>query len=302
MPEAVNINNVSKTFGEHLAVDRLDLNVPAGKIFGFIGPNGSGKTTTIRMILRIIQPDTGNIEVLGRTNGESADDRIGYLPEERGLYRKMKARDLLHFFASLKKARDINKNINLWLERLELLEWADKPIETFSKGMAQKIQFIAAVIANPELVILDEPFSGLDPLNAESLRREVLRLRNEGVTVIFSTHDMAAAESICDSIFMIYKGRKVLDGSIQEIKQQHATNLAYIQTDSTYEQITSLPHVKNADLSDGQWRIELDQKASPQDFLQQAATRIEIQKFVRGGTSLQEIFLAKAGFESNQHA
>src|SRR5438093_6217415 len=211
---AVIIDQVSKWFGTHPAVQELSLEVPAGSIYGFIGPNGSGKTTTLRMIMRILYPDRGEIHVLGTplyssANGTALLDRVAYLPEERGLYKQMKVRDVLRFYAELKGYRDNRKAVTSWLERLGLADWADKKVEALSKGMSQKVQFIAAVIARPELVLLDEPFSGLDPVNAEVLREAVLDLHNQGTTVIFSTHDMAMAEKMCDFIFMIYQGRKV---------------------------------------------------------------------------------------------
>ena len=203
MPNAVELRHVTKRFGTHVAVDQLDLDVPEGTVYGFIGPNGSGKTTTLRMILRILYPDEGQISVLGREYGTGADDRVGYLPEERGLYKKMKVRDILTFYAQLKGLRDCRRDIDDWLERLELAEWADRKVETLSKGMSQKVQFIATVVSRPKLVVLDEPFSGLDPVNMEVLKDAIVSLRDTGSTVIFSTHDMDVAERMCDTIFMI---------------------------------------------------------------------------------------------------
>src|SRR5215510_1240368 len=222
----VDIENVTKTFGRQVAVNALTLSVPQGSIYGFIGPNGSGKTTTLRMIMRIYHPDPGAgvIRVLGETSSSAADDRVGYLPEERGLYKKMKVREVLRFYASLKSLNDSNSLIDSWLERMSLTEWADKRVETLSKVMSQKVQFIAAVVAEPKLVILDEPFSGLDPVNADILRESVLDLRRKGTTVIFSTHDMSVAEKMCDYIFMIHKGEKVLDGTLEAIQNTHGTD------------------------------------------------------------------------------
>src|SRR5437879_282937 len=218
---AVVIDHVTKSFGDHIAVNDLSLEVPTGSIYGFIGPNGSGKTTTLRMILRILHPDSGHIRVLEEESFAAANDRIGYLPEERGLYKQMKVRDLLRFYAELKGFRDSKPAIARWLEQLGLADWAGKKIETLSKGMAQKGQFIATVIARPELVILDEPFSGLDPVNLEVLRKAILDLNHEGATVIFSTHDMGVAEKMCDFVFMIYKGKKVLDGTLESIQDAY---------------------------------------------------------------------------------
>lgn len=198
--------------------------MPAGTIFGFIGPNGSGKTTSLRMILRIYQPDSGQVNVLGASQGQCADERVGYLPEERGLYRRMTVRQLLRYFARLKGVRSPDAVISEQLQKLGASEWEHKRIEQLSKGMAQKIQFIVAIIARPQLVVLDEPFSGLDPVNMEILRDAVLELRQQGTTVIFSTHDMEIAERMCDRIFMIYRGRKVLDGTVDSIKSGYGSN------------------------------------------------------------------------------
>jgi ABC-2 type transport system ATP-binding protein len=220
---AIDIRDVTKSFGSHTAVDNVSLEVPEGSIYGFIGPNGSGKTTTIRMIMNIILPDRGQIVVLGKRGSEAARDDVSYLPEERGLYKQMQVRRLLRYYGRLKgrTPRELEPAIAHWLDRLGLAPWADKRIDQLSKGMAQKVQFIAAVVSKPRLLILDEPFSGLDPVNAEALRDAVLSLRREGTTVVFSTHDMSTAERLCDRIFMIFKGRKVLDGSLDGIQQQY---------------------------------------------------------------------------------
>jgi ABC-2 type transport system ATP-binding protein len=220
---AILLDHVTKRFGSHVAVNDLSLEVPEGSIYGFIGPNGSGKTTTIRMIMHILLPDAGRIAVLGRDDTRAARDDIGFLPEERGLYKKMQVRALLRYYGGLKgKSRKVlDPVIDEWLTRLGLSDWADKKVDTLSKGMAQKVQFISSIVTRPRLVILDEPFSGLDPVNAEALKNAVLELRRQGVTVVFSTHDMASAERLCDRIFMIYKGNKVLDGSLEDVKSRY---------------------------------------------------------------------------------
>jgi len=219
--DTVVLYKVCKTFATVRAVDDLTLAVPQGSIYGFIGPNGSGKTTTLRMIMRIFQPDSGRIVVLGEDRHGPANDRIGYLPEERGLYRKMKIGELLRFYATLKGYRVSTKELMEWLGRMGLADRVGDRVETLSKGMSQKLQFITAVIARPQLLLLDEPFSGLDPVNAVVLRDAVLELRRGGTTVIFSTHDMGMAERLCDFIFMIYKGRKVLDGTLGQIQESY---------------------------------------------------------------------------------
>src|SRR5579883_2429294 len=232
---AVRLRNVTKTFGTHPAVSDLSLTVPAGSIYGFIGPNGSGKTTTLRMIMRILHPDSGHIRVLGEDvadrAGEAILDRVAYLPEERGLYKQMKVRDVLRFYADLKGCPDTKAAVDAWLDRLGLGDWANKRVEALSKGMSQKVQFIAAVVARPELVLLDEPFSGLDPVNAEVLREAVLDLRREGTTVVFSTHEMSMAEKMCDFVFMIYKGRKVLDGTLESIQDAYGSDTVRVRLD-----------------------------------------------------------------------
>src|SRR3954447_26050815 len=205
---AVEIEHDTKTFGTFAAVDDLSLLVPTGTVYGFIGPNGSGKTTTLRMIMRILHPDSGSIRVLGEDSWKSVNDRVAYLPEERGLYKQMTVRDILKYYAVLKGMHDSRKEIEMWLERLGLAALGHKKVSALSKGMSQKVQFIATVVARPDLVLLDEPFSGLDPVNADVLREAILDLRKNGATVIFSTHDMSVAERMCDFIFMIYKGRK----------------------------------------------------------------------------------------------
>lgn len=228
---AIELEQVTKTFGKQTAVDRLDLKVPTGSIYGFIGPNGSGKTTTLRMILRIYQPDSGVVRVLGNTAGKTADDRLGYLPEERGLYKRMRVNDLLLYYAKLKGKYNQQKEINWWLDRLGASDWGRKRIDSLSKGMAQKVQFISAVVAKPQLLILDEPFSGLDPVNMQSLKDAVLYLKSQGTTIVFSTHDMDISERMCDTIFMIFQGKKVLDGTLDQIKDQYAVNRYRVRFD-----------------------------------------------------------------------
>jgi ABC-2 type transport system ATP-binding protein len=225
---AIELRDVTKQFGSQVAVGDLSLDVPTGSIYGFIGPNGSGKTTTIRMVMDILAPDRGSIQVFGRSSHSPVRDEIGYLPEERGLYKRMTVRQVLRYYGQLKggAVADLDRAMTAWLDRLQLGAYLDKKVQTLSKGMSQKVQFIATVIARPRLLILDEPFSGLDPVNADVLRDAVLDLRRDGTTVVFSTHDMATAERLCDRLFMIFKGRKVLDGTLDEIQAAHSQNVA----------------------------------------------------------------------------
>jgi ABC-2 type transport system ATP-binding protein len=222
----VKLDQVTKRFGEFTAVQDLSLTVRAGRVFGLLGPNGAGKTTTIRMIVNITVPDSGSISLFGRKIDAQLQDRIGYLPEERGLYRRMKIVDQLRFFAELKNMRgkQVESKIDEWLARLKLSEWKKKKSMELSKGMQQKIQFITAVIHDPDLVILDEPFSGLDPINVELLKEVVLELKRAGKTIIFSTHQMEVAEKICDDICLLNRSRKVFEGSLRDIKSSFGRN------------------------------------------------------------------------------
>jgi ABC-2 type transport system ATP-binding protein len=225
---AVEIRHVSKRYTGYTAVRDFSLTVPAGTVYALLGPNGAGKTTTIRMILNIIAPDSGSVAVLGRPAGDSGlSDRLGYLPEERGLYRKMQVRRVLRFLAALKgvPAAEADRRIDRWLDRLALRtderDWGVARVEELSRGMQQKVQFIGALLHDPDLVILDEPFSGLDPVNAQALKDTVLELRSRGKTVIFSTHVIENAESMCDAVCIIAHGTKLLDGSLADVKTQY---------------------------------------------------------------------------------
>ncbi len=288
---AVRLRAVTKTFGPHTAVDDLSLDVPAGTIYGFIGPNGSGKTTTLRMIMHILHPDRGEITVLGQNTFDAANDRVGYLPEERGLYKQMKVRELLRFYAELKGCRGSAPAIDAWLERFDLAAWADKKVQTLSKGMSQKVQFIATVVARPELVLLDEPFSGLDPVNAEVLREAVLGLKRDGSTVIFSTHDMAVAEKMCDFLFMIYRGKKVLDGTLEAIQEAYGADTVRVRLEGAAPAWERLPGVAAVrDL--GRWQeLRLERQADPQPLLAELLRVGRVLHFEVARPSLHDIFV-----------
>jgi ABC-2 type transport system ATP-binding protein len=288
---AVVIDHVSKSFGDVLAVNDLSLQVPTGSIYGFIGPNGSGKTTTLRMIMRILHPDQGHIRVLDEETFAAANDRIGYLPEERGLYKQMKVRDLLRFYAELKGFRNSKAAIAGWLERLGLADWAGKKIETLSKGMAQKVQFIATVIARPELILLDEPFSGLDPVNMEVLRGAILELVRDGATVIFSTHDMGVAEKMCDFIFMIYKGKKVLDGTLQSIQDAYGRDTVRVQIDGQPVSLTGLPGVLNSVDFGNYQELRMAPQTDTNRLLSALLTRGPVRHFELAHPTLHDIFV-----------
>ncbi len=296
---AVQLDHVTKTFGQHPAVSDLSLTVPEGTIYGFIGPNGSGKTTTLRMIMRIFHPDSGTITVLGEHSLRAANDRVGYLPEERGLYKKMKVREILRFYAALKGLRDSRAAIDNWLERMGLTAWADKRVDALSKGMSQKVQFIATVIARPQL-ILDEPFSGLDPVNMEVIREVILDLRRQGTTVIFSTHDMPVAEKMCDYIFMISKGRKVLDGTLTAIQDSYGTDTVKVELEGEGHDLGSLPGVlKVMDFGRLQ-ELRLERGADTQQLLAALLARGRVRHFELGRPSLHDIFVRIAGVKAEE--
>jgi ABC-2 type transport system ATP-binding protein len=291
----VQIDKVTKTYGNHTAVSDLSLAVPPGSLYGFIGPNGSGKTTTIRMILRIIYPDIGRIDVLGNGDASAANDRVVYLPEERGLYKKLTVRRMLVYYASLKgmSRPDATQQIAAWLERFGLMDWANKKIETLSKGMSQKVQFIASVISRPDLLILDEPFSGLDPVNTEIIRSSILELQRQGTTIIFSTHDMAVAEKMCDFIFMIYQGNKVLDGTLADIKAQYGADSIRLRWDGTTDILQTIPEIERIGDMGGFQEVQVS--GDPQRVLHTLVQKGRVDLFEITQPSLHDIFMRIAG-------
>ncbi len=289
---AVSLDGVTKTYGDHVAVRDLSLAVPRGSCYGFIGPNGSGKTTTLRMIMRIHEQNEGNVTVLGRTNSDRPDDRVAYLPEERGLYKQMKVREVLRFYAQIKGADASRSAIESWLEKLDLGKWADKKVDQLSKGMSQKVQFIATVISNPDLVLLDEVFSGLDPVNRDAMTEQINELRRDGKTVIFSTHDMATAEQMCDRIFMIYKGDKVLDGSLDDIRRDYGLDTIRVQVDGADgTDMDRLPGVSRVrDLGQTQ-ELTLEPSADEQAVLASLINLGRVKRFEVTQPSLHDIFV-----------
>jgi len=296
----VEIDNITKTFGRVRAVDDLSLNVPEGSIYGFIGPNGSGKTTTLRMIMNIFYPDSGKIRIFGEKMHGATSDRIGYLPEERGMYKKMKVRDLLRFYGELKSGRRVNKEVDYWLDRLDLSDWADKKIETLSKGMGQKVQFISTIVSQPELIILDEPFTGLDPVNVEAIKNAVLELRSQGATVIFSTHDMNVAEKMCDFIFMIFKGKKVLDGTLVSIQDKYGSDTLRVRTEGGISKLQNLDGVdKITDFGQLQ-ELRIAQENDHQKILSEIMSRTRVYSFEMAKPTLYDIFLRIAGPEAKE--
>ena len=293
----VNVDCVSKRFGDFTAVKDLTLAVRAGRIFGLLGPNGAGKSTSIRMIVNITAPDSGSIELFGQKINSRIQDRIGYLPEERGLYKSMKVAEQLRFFAQLKNitGKDALQRIDTWLDRLKLSEWKQKKTRDLSKGMQQKIQFISAVLHDPDLVILDEPFSGLDPLNVELLKDVVLNLKRTGKTVIFSTHAMDIAERICDDICLINRSQKVLDGSIREVKKSFGRNSIAVRVEGTSNgNLAASRLVSNIEHHSDEMEVLLAANADPQEFLRELiASGAVVTKFEMIEPSLHDIFIEK---------
>ena len=289
--DAIRLTNVTKRFNGVAAVDRLTLAVPRGSIYGFIGPNGSGKTTTLRMIMNILLPDEGGIEVLDSSTSVAARDRVSYLPEERGLYKKMPVRRLLRYYGQLKgrTIAQLDPPIDDWMTRMGMQGWDDKKIESLSKGMSQKVQFVAAVITKPELLILDEPFSGLVPVNAEALKDAVLEMRRQGTTVVFSTHDMGTAEKMCDRIFMIFRGRKVLDGTLQDIQAEYGFDTVRLRTGAGAGALAGIPGVES--VNDYGQLQEVRLSCDAQKFLQQLASRTPVHHFEITRPSLHDIFV-----------
>lgn len=298
--DIVEIRDVTKTFDEHTAVDCLTLSVPKGRIYGFIGPNGSGKTTTIRMIMGIFYPDRGLIDVFGKSLRGARSERIGYLPEERGLYRKMKVRDVLRFYGGLKAGWSVNKEVDFWLEKLDLMKWADAKVEALSKGMSQKVQFISTVVAKPELLILDEPFTGLDPVNLDVIREVILELNAGGTTVILSTHDMNVAETMCDFIFMIYKGKKVLDGTLRSIQDSYGHDTLRVNCVGGSEVMENLPGVDRIRDFGKLQELHITDDTDPQQIVATLMSRTRVRSFEIARPSLHDIFVRIANPEAEE--
>jgi ABC-2 type transport system ATP-binding protein len=297
----IELDHITKSYGNHIAVDDLSLQVPKGSIYGFIGPNGSGKTTTIRMIMNILYPDNGVIRIFGREHVGSHLDNIGYLPEERGLYRKMKVKELVSFYGELKHVEKPAREADLWLEKFDLTKWAGKKAETLSKGMSQKLQFIIAIINRPDIIILDEPFSGLDPVNAEIIKEVILDLRQKGATVLFSTHDMAVAEKMCDFIFMIYKGSKVLDGTLVSIQKQYGQDTIRIQSEGGINVLDGIPGIEKVTDFGQIQEIRMNNKADNQQILSAIMARTRVMKFEIASPSLNDIFIRIARPEKTEN-
>lgn len=290
------VANVTKRFGEFTAVEDLCFNVRAGRIFGFIGPNGAGKTTTIRMIVGITVPDQGSVELFGQKMSPSLQDRIGYLPEERGLYKKMKIADQLRYFAALKgmTGSAAEKKIDFWLDRMNLGEWKKKKTTDLSKGMQQKIQFISTVMHDPDLLILDEPFSGLDPINVEFLIDVISEFKTRDKTIIFSTHLMDTAEKLCNDILLINKARKVVAGSLREVKESYGRNLIALRVEGAENVLADRQLVSKLTEHADETVVHLANGTDPQALLRKLVeVGATVSKFERVEASLNDIFIDK---------
>ena len=293
MESAISLRDLVKSFGSFRAVDGVSFEVPRGHIFGLIGPNGAGKTTTIRMVMDIIRPDSGDVRVLGQEVRNVAKSKIGYLPEERGLYRKMKVIEMLEFQGSIKGARPAaaRKEALGWLERLEIGEWADKKVEELSKGMQQKVQFVATVLNRPQILILDEPFSGMDPVNQNLFKDVMLELHRGGATIVFSTHQMDTAERMCKEIALIYRGKLVLGGLLAAVKAGFGKNSVMLEYEGDGAFLAGLRGVARIDDYGASSEIRLVPGADPQELLAAAVQRLRILRFEVVAPTLHNIFI-----------
>jgi len=295
--DAISLENVTKSYDAVTAVESVNLQVRQGAILGLLGPNGAGKTTTIRMVMNILVPDEGSIRVFGEPVSDETREAIGYLPEERGLYPRMQVRAVIVFLASLRgmPEAEARRRADEWLERFELKDWADKEVRDLSKGMQQKVQFIATVLHEPRLVILDEPFSGLDPVNATTVKDVMLEMRDRGTTVVLSSHRMEQVERMCDSICLIDKGRNVLDGELRAIKQSYGKNTVQIEFTGS-DAFLSHAAVASVNRFGSGAEAKLKPGADPQEILKAAVqSGAQISRFELLEPSLSDIFIEKTG-------
>jgi ABC-2 type transport system ATP-binding protein len=294
---SLHLEHISKQYGDHTAVNQLDLQVKQGEIFGLLGANGAGKTTTMRMALGLIYPDKGQILWNGKTYSQKLQRIMGYLPEERGLYPKIKVSDQIFYLAELRgmKRKAADEGLKHWLERFGVPEYYNKRVEELSKGNQQKIQFIAAVIHNPEILILDEAFSGLDPVNVELLKSTVLDLKKEGKTILFSSHRMDHVEELCQNICILHKSNTVLKGNIKEIKRQFPRERVILQTQQPISGLADIAGVKAVKEREYGYEIHIDQESAAQTILKQASAQSVIDRFQVMEPTLNEIFIKKVG-------
>ena len=295
--DAVVLEDVDKTFDTVRAVTALNVQVPANCIYGFLGPNGAGKTTTIRMIMDILRPDRGRIEVLGGVLTGRAKDRVGYMPEERGLYPRMRLRPVLAYLAALKGVprAEISGRVRAWLRTMDLADWEGREVRELSRGMQRRVEFIAAVINDPDLVIMDEPFAGIDPVNLDLVKDQILGLRAAGKTIILSTHLMEQAENLCDRILLINKGDKVFDGALDEIRARYETDAVVLELEGDGAFVATLPMVRAVAQDGRRLTVELRAKGQDQELLQALVGRVRVRTFEVKVPSLHEIFVRAVG-------
>ena len=301
---AVELRDVRKTYDTFVAVDKLSFDIPAGKIFGLLGPNGAGKTSTIRMMLGITIPDSGAVTMFGERFHRALLHRVGYLPEERGLYKKMKVGEHLIFLGELCGLPGVEaaKRTKQWAERMEIASWLDKKVEELSKGMQQKIQFIATILHEPDFIVMDEPFSGLDPVNTALLKDVLLELKQKGKTILFSTHRMDTVERLCDSICLVNRGKVVLDGDLKQIKKRYGRNNVQIEYDGEDGFLRDAKLVKSANNYGNYVEVQLAPGADAQELLRLIASRARVSKFELVEPSLEEIFIDVVGKDGGASA
>lgn len=300
MSNLLSVRGVSKQFAEHKALENVSIEVPRGRIFGLLGPNGAGKTTLIRIINHITLPDTGEVWFDGKSLSQEDVAQIGYLPEERGLYRKMKVGEQALYLAQLKglSRHEAQKRLEVWFEKFQIMPWWNKKLEELSKGMQQKIQFIITVLHEPKLLIFDEPFSGFDPLNAELLKQEMLQLRDRGATIIFSTHNMASVEEVCDDIALIHRSQVRLQGNVQDIREQNRTGEFSLTTTSGQlteqpDQFVILEQRQQGALTT--YRLKKQEHLTNSALVQRLANEVEIRSFSEILPTMNDIFLRTVG-------
>jgi len=304
----LDIQNIVKQYADHKALDDVSLFIPAGKIFGLLGPNGAGKTSLIRIINQITAPDKGQILFNGEILNPNHIGDIGYLPEERGLYKKMKIGDQMLYLAQLKgltKAQAVHQ-IRYWFEKLHIESWWDKKVEDLSKGMQQKVQFVATVVHEPKLIILDEPFSGFDPVNAQIIQEEILELNQKGATIIYSTHRMETVEELCDNIALIHRSKKILDGSVKEIKEKYRNQTYTVQYDTAAGPLDNellYEIIKNTDMQETskEMTIKLHEGIKLNDTLSYLIPRINIHQIIEQIPSMQDIFIEHVTLSQQPH-
>jgi len=296
------LENIRKEYDGHVAVENLSLDVPEGVIYGIIGPNGAGKTTTIRMLMNIIAPDSGRILINGSPPGDEFRDTVGYLPEERGLYKKMTLREVITYMAELKGfgSHQSGPLIDPWLDKMGLLEYKERKVEELSKGMAQKLQFITTILHDPDLIILDELFSVLDPVNIELIKNVLLDLKRQNKTILFSTHVMEQAEKLCDYLCMISHGKKVLDGRLSDVKAKFGKNSLQIEIEGDGSFVNALPGVRSMTEHNNYLEIKMEDGGSPHDILKAVIERVTVRRFEVVEPSLYDIFIETAHISASE--